>query len=78
MVGDDPSNTLIHFLYPQLTLIIMDTITNSVVSENVSSDERVPFASEAEEELDLEFFNDEKSRKPKGKKIKRMRTTFDR
>ena len=42
--------------------------SNSLTSNHINTDD----------DFDDDFLSDEKTRKPKGKKIKKMRSTFDR
>jgi hypothetical protein len=55
----------------------MDT-TIKLNSDETESLTDVPVTKEVNDFNDDDFLSDEKTRKPKGKKIKKMRTTFDR
>lgn len=58
-------------------MIIMDPTTNTLNTDADKSLEITPPSTRGEG-FDDDFLSDEKSRKPKGKKIKKMRATYDR
>lgn len=56
----------------------MDPTTNIALTSEIESPDATAPASKETDDFDDDFLSDEKTRKPKGKKIKKMRATYDR
>jgi hypothetical protein len=59
-------------------MIIMEPTTNILNSNEISESLDDTRGSKEIDDFDDDFLGDEKTRKPKGKKIKKMRATYDR
>jgi hypothetical protein len=70
------------YLFIYNTIVTMDNIrTPNLVEDNEPKESATSISREIEEEdddCDVDYLDDEPIRKPKGKKIRKMRSNFDR